>query len=109
MAKTSTKNGTLNQRQLLAALRAFKKGDFKVRLPDDQTGLPGAIAEAFNEVVSLMEESTEDLERISNAVGKEGRITQRMTLPAATGGKAIRGRNGANPILPRQGEVAAEG
>src|SRR5947207_6860816 len=91
MAKTqATKNGAFNQRQLLTALRALKKGDFKVRLPDDQTGLPGAIAEAFNEVVALMEDSTEDLERISKAVGKEGRITQRMALPTATGGWAKR-------------------
>ncbi len=90
MAKTTTSKGAFNQRQLLAVLRAFKKGDFKVRLPDDQIGLPGEIAEAFNEVVELMEESTADLERISNAVGKEGRITQRMTLPMATGGWARR-------------------
>src|SRR5438132_248275 len=85
-----TSNGAFNQRQLLAALRALKKGDFRVRLPDDQTGLPGAIAEAFNEVVELMEESTEELERISKAVGKEGRITQRMATPPATGGWAKR-------------------
>src|SRR5207253_1251821 len=38
----------------------------------------------------LMEESTEDLERISNAVGKEGRITQRMATPTVTGGWAKR-------------------
>src|ERR1700719_365718 len=91
MAKTrSIKNGAFNQRQLLAALRALKKGDFKVRLADDRTGLPGAITEAFNEVVVLMEESTEELERISKAVGKEGKITQRMASPPATGGWAKR-------------------
>ena len=91
MAKTRpTTNGAFSQRQLLAALRALKKGDFKVRLADDQTGLPGAIAEAFNEVVELMEGSTEELERISTAVGKEGRITQRMATPSATGGWAKR-------------------
>src|SRR5580693_2221911 len=91
MAKTqSTENGAINQRQLLAALRALKKGDFKVRLADDRTGLPGAITEAFNEVVELMEESTEELERISKAVGKEGKITQRMASPPVTGGWAKR-------------------
>ena len=31
----------LDQKQLLAALSAFKRGDFSVRLPDDWTGLAG--------------------------------------------------------------------
>src|ERR1700758_4263743 len=91
MAKTRpAMNGAFSQRQLLAALRALRKGDFTVRLPEDQTGLAGAIAEAFNEVVELVEESTEELERISRVVGKEGRITQRMAVPTATGGWAKR-------------------
>src|ERR1700722_13401056 len=91
MAKTQpTKNGAFNQRQLLAALRAFKKGDFTARLSDDQTGVPGAIAEAFNEAMEFMEQSTEELERISKAVGKEGMITERMATPTATGGWAKR-------------------
>jgi HAMP domain-containing protein len=88
--RRSTKNGALDQRQLLAALRALKNGDFTVRLPDDQTGMAGAIAGAFNEVVKRVEESTEELERISKAVGKEGKVTQRMAPPTATGGWARR-------------------
>ena len=88
-ARAHKKSG-FNKRQLLAALRALKKGDFNVRLPDDQTGISSAIAEAFNEVVALVEESTDELERISSAVGKEGRIAQRMALPTATGGWARR-------------------
>jgi HAMP domain-containing protein/signal transduction histidine kinase/CheY-like chemotaxis protein len=85
-----TENGTSDQRLLLAALKALRRGDFKVRLPEDRTGTAAAIAEAFNEVVGLLEESTDDLERISKAVGKEGRITQRMTPGTATGGWAKR-------------------
>ncbi len=84
------KNGALNLRRLLAALRALKKGDFQVRLPDNQGGLAGAVAETFNDVVTMVEESTAELERISRVVGKEGHITQRMGLPAATGGWARR-------------------
>jgi HAMP domain-containing protein len=85
-----TKNGTQDRRPLLAALRALKKGDFTIRLPEDQAGLNGAIAQAFNEVVELVEESTAELERISRTVGKEGNITERMALPAASGGWAKR-------------------
>jgi len=44
---------TLDTRQLLAALRAFRRGDFSVRLPSDLTGLDGELAEAFNDVVEL--------------------------------------------------------
>ena len=39
--------------QLLSALLAYKAGDFCVRLPSDWTGVPGKIADAFNEVPHL--------------------------------------------------------
>ena len=54
MAGTATETApsdTLNERQLLAALRAVRKGDFSVRLPSDRTGIAGEIAEAFNDIV----------------------------------------------------------
>ena len=38
---------------ILAALAALKKGDGSVRLPAEWTGLPGKVAEAFNDVVEL--------------------------------------------------------
>src|SRR3982751_7036524 len=66
--------------QLLAALMAFKRGDFSVRLPDDWTGVAGKIADTFNEVIAKNERLTTELERIGRAVGKEGRITQRASL-----------------------------
>ena len=37
--------------QLLSALLAYKAGDFCVRLPSDWTGVPGKIADAFNEML----------------------------------------------------------
>ena len=43
----------IDHRELLAALRAFKRGDFDVRLRDDLTGVDGQICEVFNEVVVL--------------------------------------------------------
>src|SRR5436309_12526459 len=69
-----------DNRQLLSALMAFKRGDFSVRLPDDWTGVAGKIADTFNEVIAKNERLTEELERIGQVVGKEGRITQRATL-----------------------------
>src|SRR3990172_9101932 len=77
---------TLNPRQLLKALRSYRKGDFSVRLPTDLDGIDGEIAEAFNDVVEMNESITKEFERISNVVGKEGKITQRVKLAGASGG-----------------------
>src|SRR5438445_4560939 len=83
-------NGDLDPRQLLVALRAVKRGDFTVRLSLEQTGIAGEIVTAFNDVVELMEVSTNELERISRVVGKEGKITQRASLSDASGGWSAR-------------------
>jgi len=76
----------LNDRQLLKALRSFRKGDFSVRLPSDLTGIDGDIAETFNEVVELNQELVKELSRLSTSVGKEGKISQRAKLSEAKGG-----------------------
>ncbi len=75
----------IDGRQLLGALRAFRKGDFSARLPIGLTGLDGEIAEAFNDVVELNERMTREFERLGDAVGKEGKIGHRAQLPNATG------------------------
>jgi HAMP domain-containing protein/signal transduction histidine kinase/CheY-like chemotaxis protein len=69
-----------NAKQLLAALLAFKRGDFSARLPDDWAGIAGKIADTFNEVIRTSRRMTQELERIRRVVGKEGRITQRASL-----------------------------
>jgi len=69
-----------NNKELLTALLAFKRGDFSARLPEDWTGVAGKIADTFNDVIAKNERMTHELERIGRVVGKEGRITQRATL-----------------------------
>ena len=49
-------------------------------------GVDGEIASLFNEVVSLNEEMTQEFERLSKVVGKEGKITQRGRVKDARGG-----------------------
>jgi HAMP domain-containing protein len=71
--------------QLLSALRSVRKGDFSVRLPTVEDGSDGAVAEAFNEIVEMLENTTDEFERIGEVVGKQGRIGQRASLPGATG------------------------
>ncbi len=70
----------LDTRQILAALTAFKRGDFSVRLPDDWTGVAGKVADTFNDVIALNQRMTLELDRISRVVGKEGRISQRASI-----------------------------
>src|SRR4030095_6097067 len=69
-----------------AARRARRRGDFSVRLPEEVDGVDGEIASLFNEVVSLNEEMTQEFERLSKVVGKEGKITQRGRGENARGG-----------------------
>ena len=76
----------LDRRQVIAALRSFRRGDFNVRLPEDLQGPDGELAQLFNEVVDLNQQMTAELERLSKVVGKEGKITQRGRVKAATGG-----------------------
>jgi HAMP domain-containing protein/signal transduction histidine kinase/CheY-like chemotaxis protein len=76
----------LDARRLLSALRAFRRGNFAVRLPENQAGISGEIAEAFNEVVELNAEMTREFERLSRVVGKEGKIQQRGKLAGGASG-----------------------
>ena len=79
-------SGVLDRRQLVAALRGLRRGDFGVRLPDDLPGIDAEIATLFNEVAGLSEQMTEEFERLSRVVGKEGKINQRGRVKNATGG-----------------------
>src|SRR5947209_13327213 len=72
--------------QLLDVLLAVGRGDFSVRMPYEKTGLDGKIYDALNEVIEMNQRLTLELQRIGNAVGKEGKISQRAFLGDATGG-----------------------
>ena len=72
-------------RQILASIRAFSKGDFRLRLPGDWPGTDGQIAEAFNQTIGQAELLTHEFARQSVTVGKEGRLSQRISAPGALG------------------------
>ncbi len=76
---------TIEHHQLLSALRAFRKGDFSVRLPANLSGVDGEIADVFNDVVELNERMTRELERLGDQVGKQGKIGERARLPNSLG------------------------
>ena len=85
----------LDGRKLLAALTAFKRGDFSARLPDDWTGIAGKIADTFNDTIRINQRLTQELERVRRVVGKEGRIRQRASLGEVSGSwsEAVRSVN----------------
>jgi len=77
-------------RQILTAIMAFRDGNFSVRLPGNWLGIDGRIAEAFNQTIDHEEQISNEIKRLSVSVGKEGRLKQRMTLPGAIGGWALK-------------------
>src|SRR6185295_6062464 len=70
---------------LLKTLIAFKNGNFNVRMPVDLTGVEGKIADAVNDIIEMNQEMAREFERISRSVGKEGKISQRVTIRSAVG------------------------
>src|SRR5579862_6685858 len=90
-------NNVLGQRRLLAALRAFRRGDFTVRLPHNLSGVDGEIAEAFNDCIELNAGLAKELERVSGAVGgawqgfadSVNRLIGDLTQPMAEAGRVL--------------------
>src|ERR1700682_3369005 len=72
-------------RQLLSALSALRQGDSAVRLPVEWTGIQGKLAETFNEVVEMNERMAEELARLRQKVGKEGKLKQRAEMSDVRG------------------------
>ena len=73
------------RRSYFSALRAVRRGDFSVRLPPQASGMGEDIAEAFNSIVELNAQLVKELDRVGKTVGREGKISQRVSLPGATG------------------------
>jgi HAMP domain-containing protein/CheY-like chemotaxis protein/signal transduction histidine kinase len=70
---------------LLQTLSSVKKGDFSARLPNNWTGINGKIADTLNEILEMMSDNSKEIERLSRVVGKEGKLSERATLPSAGG------------------------
>jgi CheY-like chemotaxis protein/signal transduction histidine kinase/HAMP domain-containing protein len=71
-------DATLHLQELLGALQAMRVGDFSVRLPGNQTGLYGKIADTFNDIVAANERMAQQIDRVGQVVGKEGKTRQRV-------------------------------
>ena len=79
----SGRNEEMNS--LLAALSGLLKGDASVRLPLHWSGVSGKVADAFNDVVEQNADMADELARLRQVVGKEGKLKQRASLREARG------------------------
>src|SRR5579864_7719869 len=72
-------------KKLLRALQFVRDGDFSVRLPSDQTGLAGKVADTFNDIVSSNQRLARELERAGQIVGKDGKTRHRVSRHTRSG------------------------
>ncbi|MFH7026085.1 MAG: HAMP domain-containing protein [Heteroscytonema crispum UTEX LB 1556] len=78
--EVTTNTDNLDLKQLLRTLTEIKKGNFSARMPIDQTGIAGKIADTLNDIIEMNEGMANELERVSTVVGKEGKISERASL-----------------------------
>ncbi|MGH9003288.1 MAG: HAMP domain-containing protein, partial [Acidimicrobiia bacterium] len=91
--KTSTRdsnNGSVTAEErllaeLLTGLRAAVDGEPGVRLSTRKGGLAGDVAKAFNDLVSLHNRLNREMVRVSKAIGRDGRTTERVDIGPVTG------------------------
>ncbi len=76
---------TLDRSQFLHALQQVRSGDFSVRLPGDWSGMDGKIADTFNEIVAANQQIANELRRVGQVVGREGRTRQRAKFDQSKG------------------------
>src|SRR5947199_176456 len=70
---------------VLAALQTMRDGDFSVRLPGSWTGLAGKIADTFNDIVGANQQMAQELNRVGQVIGKEGRTRERTKFQESRG------------------------
>ena len=80
--------GTLDQaaaRRLLTALEDLGTGTFRRRLPETGDGIALDLARAFNEVADRNSHLAAELRRVRRAVGREGKLHERLDPAGAQG------------------------
>ena len=64
-SRTAAIPESLDKRDLLKVLTAFRRGDFSIRMNVEAEGLDGRIADTLNEIIELNEKMTREFARIS--------------------------------------------
>ena len=71
---------TFDAEVLLGVLCEVKAGDFTARMPVHWTGVGGKIADRLNEIIGANEALGTELDRVSRVVGREGKLSQRVSF-----------------------------
>ena len=71
--------------QLLAALQAVCAGDFSVRMSSECVGARAKIVDSFNEIAAANQRMAQQLARVGQDVGRDGRTRQRVKLGTSGG------------------------
>jgi HAMP domain-containing protein/CheY-like chemotaxis protein/signal transduction histidine kinase len=82
---TANGSGGFELSELLHALQAMRVGDFSVRMAGDRTGIEGKIADTFNEIVSANQRMAQQLDRVGQLVGREGKARHRVKFGLGDG------------------------
>jgi methyl-accepting chemotaxis protein len=84
--------------ELLSALQAVRNGDFSVRMSGDSIGIEGKIADTFNDIIASNQRMAEQLERVGEVVGREGKTKQRVKF-GVTSGAWVDMENSINTLI----------
>ncbi len=85
-------------RALLEAMRAGREGTAGVRLKTRRRGIYAELCSAFNEHAEVREHTTKELVRVSNAIGRDGRLDERAR-PEGLSGTWARSIDAVNSMI----------
>jgi HAMP domain-containing protein/CheY-like chemotaxis protein/signal transduction histidine kinase len=83
--KAKAADGSLDLTVILASLQTMRDGDFTVRLPGTWIGLAGKVADTFNEIVAANQHMAQELKRVGQVVGKQGKTRERTRFHESRG------------------------
>ncbi|HEX2781404.1 MAG TPA: HAMP domain-containing protein, partial [Gemmatimonadaceae bacterium] len=86
-------------RALLDGLHDVEEGNFDVRLTPNGDPLMADIVVAFNRVAARNESMIDELQRVSNAVGRQGMMNERAEMPEGARGGWARGLAALNSLV----------
>ena len=83
--KPKASDESLDLAVILASLQSMRDGDFTVRLPGTWVGLAGKVADTFNEIVAANQHMAQELRRVGQVVGKQGKTRERTRFHESRG------------------------
>ena len=83
--KAKGSGGSLDLTVILTSLQTMRDGDFTVRLPGTWIGLAGKVADTFNEIVAANQHMAQELKRVGQVVGKQGKTRERTRFHESRG------------------------